>query len=338
MAEQSSFEKTQSGRQRARVDFLDLKKHFVRKNGWLPPFTNYKQQTGGRVRYLTLCGKLAIDVRYFAQKGVLQRNESLNEYPDVTFIEDQDQDYAIIAETLGRVRLPIHARLEDALLDSSHISHSDLVSSFPYHVLNLDFCGSIVPKEDHPFSETLQCINKVVELQAREGASRWHLFLTFRAQRSKANEEANNQLRTMVDGNLHQDQAKQAYGVRPTPNELLDNSYPEFLRISIAKFLANCAMKHSFATDMESSWIYSRVGDEGEYHIVKLVLALSLLRAPRGLPNPQTELRAYQRAVRTIFESHSKDVDDAMATAAGTTQRDLRPVLDELDRLGIVTA
>jgi len=337
MAEES-FEKIQGGRQKARIDFRDPKKHYVRMNGWLPAIASYSEVTGGSVRYLTLCGKEAIDVRYFALKAALRRNEAMNDYPDLTFIEANDEDYAIIAETLGRVRLSIHARLEDALLNSDHVSHDDLVSSFPYHVLNLDFCGSIVPKEDHPFSETLQCINKVVELQAKEGAEHWHLFLTFRAQRSKANEEANNQLRAILNGNLDQNQAKEAYGARPTPDNLLEGSYPEFLRISIAKFLANCAMKHSFAANMKSSWIYSRVGDEGEYHIVKLVLALSLLRAPRGLPNPQNELRAYHTAVKAIFESHSTDVDGAMATAAEATEGDLQPVLEELDRLGIVTA
>ncbi len=337
MAEES-FETTQNGRRKARIDFRDAKKHYVRMMGWLPVLTNYSEQTGGNVRYFTLCGKEAIDVRYFAQKGALQRNDSMNEYPDLTFIEADNEDYAIIAETLGRVRLSIHARLEDALLDSSHVSHTDLQSSFPYHVLNLDFCGSIVPREEHPFNETLQCINKVVELQAKEGASRWHLFLTFRAQRSKANEEANKQLRDIVDGNLGQDEAREAYGGRPRPSELLDLSYHEFLRISIAKFLANCAMKHSFATALESSWVYSRLGDEGEYHIVKLVLALSLLRASGALPNPQTELTAYQAAVRAIFESQSTDVDGEMATAGAATERDLQPVLNELDNLGIVTA
>jgi hypothetical protein len=333
---QQSFEKTQSGRQKARIDFRDEKKHYVRVNGWLPVVSSYKRETRGRVRYLTLCGKEAIDVRYFAQKGVLQRNDSMNEYPDLTFIEADDEDYAIIAETLGRVRLSLRARLEDALLNPNHISHKDLVSSFPYHVLNLDFCGSIVPKDDHPFSETLQCIDKVVELQAGAGAMRWHLFLTFRAQRSRANEEANNQLCAIVNGNLDQAEARQAYGDRPPPNGLLENAYPEFLRLSIAKFLANCAMKHNCAVHIESTWIYSR--NEGEYHIVKLVVLLSLLRHPQRIPNPHAERGAYKNAVEAIFGSRATDVDREIEAAAEATQRDLRPVLDELERLGIVTA
>ncbi len=333
-----SFKSTQSGRQKARIDFRDEKKHYVRMCGWLPAIASYKGETRGPVRYLTLCGKQAIDVRYFAQKRVLQRNKSMNEYPGLTFIESDDEDYAIIAETLGRVRLSVRAHLEDVLLDSNHISYGDLVSSFPYHVLNLDFCGSIVPKEDHPFSRTLQCIDKVVEIQAREDATRWHLFLTFRAQRSKANEEANIQLRTIVDENLHQDEARQAYGSRPAPRELLNSAYPEFLRISIAKFLANRAMKHSFESNIASSWVYSRVGEESEYHIVKLVLELKLLRASRNLPTPQAERKAYETAVKTILRSRPTDVDSAMQSAVATTKKDLQPVLDELDELGIITA
>src|SRR5262245_49132003 len=129
------FDETQKERRTGRIDFRDLKKHYVRVKGWLPAFRTYSAATSGRVQYLTFCAKEAIDVRYFAQKGVLARNEEGNEYPSLTFVESDEEDYAIIAETLGRVRLAIHGDFEMVLLDRGHPRHQDLLGSFPYHVV-----------------------------------------------------------------------------------------------------------------------------------------------------------------------------------------------------------
>ncbi len=330
------FGETQKERRAGRGDFRDLKKHYVRVKGWLPAFRTYSAATGGQVRYLTFCAKEAIDVRYFAQKGVLVRNAAANVYPSLTFVESDEEDYAIIAETLGRVRLAVHADFEKILLDPGHPRHQDLVASFPYHVVNLDFCGHIVPRKKHPYNETIRCIERIVDLQAGAQAPAWHLFLTFRAQRAHANEEANGQLRDIIDGNLGHDEFKQAYGDRPAPEQLLGEAYPEFLRVSIAKYLAHAARNRGYALTVESSWVYSRQG--GTYHIVKLVAALKPLAAAQDIPNPQREQKAYDAAVKVIFSSQATDVDAAIADASQEIEEELRPVLEELERIGIVTA
>lgn len=330
------FGETQKERRAGRGDFRDLKKHYVRVKGWLPAFRTYSEATGGHVRYLTFCAKEAIDVRYFAQKGVLVRNAVANYYPSLTFVESDEEDYAIIAETLGRVRLAVHADFEKVLLDPGHPRHQDLVVSFPYHVINLDFGGHIVPRKKHPYNETIRCIERIVDLQAGAQAPAWHLFLTFRAQRAHANEEANGQLREIVEGNLGQDEFRRAYGGRPVPNRLLDESYPEFLRVSIGKFLAGRARNRGYALNVESSWVYSRQG--GAYHIVKLVAGLALLAPARDLPNAQREQRAYEAAVKAIFGSEATDVDTAIAAAEQEIKNELEPVLEELQQIGIVTA
>jgi hypothetical protein len=329
------FDQTQKERQTGRTDFRDLKKHYVRVKGWLPAFRTYSRATGGRVQYLTFCAKEAIDVRYFAQKGVLVRNDERNDYPSLTFVESDEEDYAIIAETLGRVRLALHADFETVLLDGAHPRHQDLVASFPYHVVNLDFCGHIVPRKKHPYNETIRCIDKIVELQAGAHAPGWHLFLTFRAQRAHANEEANGQLSDIVNENLGHEEFKQAYGERPAPVELLGESYPEFLRVSVAKVLAHTARNHGYALAVESSWVYSRQG--GTYHIVKLVAALKPLAAATALRNPTREQTAYDVAVKAIFSSHATDVDAAIEAAKQEIEEELKPVLEELEKLGIVT-
>lgn len=331
------FDKTQDERRRGRRDFLDLRKHYVRVNGWLPIFRAHSKATGGRVRYLTFCAKEAIDVRYFALKGLLMRNPEANEYPWLTFVESDEEDYATIAETLGRVRLALHADFEGVLLDFRHPRHVDLVASFPYHVVNLDFCGHILPRKRHPYNETIRCIDKVVELQAGVNASEWHLFLTFRAQRAHANEEANGQLRDIIAGNLGDGDFRAAYGKRSEPEKLSAESYPEFLRVGIAKILAHAARNRGYELSMESSWVYGRYSRQGgAYHIVKLVAGFRPLAKATALRNPTAEATAYSRTVRAIFSSSAVDVDAVIAAAQEEIRRELEPVLAELARSGIV--
>jgi len=328
------FSDQQSARRERVHDFRDPKKHFVRLNGWLPVVRTYAQRHDRRVDYLSLCGKEAIDVRYFAIKGVLYRNADKNHYPTLTFVESEPEDFAVVAESLGKVRLPVLGKFENVLLEPDHLQHQDLVASFPYHVLNLDFCGDIVPRNDHPYSGTLRCVDRVVELQRRSGAVEWHLFLTFKAQRAVTNEDANAQLCQVLEDNLEDQVLRNAYGERSLPPQLRDASYPEFLRIGVAKLLAHIARHHGFRCLMESSYVYER--HQGAYHIVKLVAHFGKMQNDQDLPDPGRENEIYREEVRTTFGSQPLDVDQAIAPAAAEVARDLQPVLDELDQMGVV--
>ena len=335
----ADFKKRQVERRRGRSDYLDPKKHYVRLNGWLPVFERYRKLTSNRVRYLTLCAKEAIDVRYFAQKGVLVRNEERNEYPFLTFVESDEEDYAIIAETLGRTMLGVHAKLEDVLLNDTHDQHRDLLESFPYDIINLDFCGEIMPKKEHPYSETVRTIEAIVDAQKRADAIRpWNLFVTFRTHRVQHSEEANDQLREIIEANLADAAAVSAYTPRPAPGDLMQSNYPEFLRLGIAKYLARTAETHGYEMTLDSTWRYGR--HKGAYHIVKLVADFQPLTAPTALRNPAREREAYSRAVLRLFTSAARDVEEALqeAGAEAAIREDLTPVMDELEALAVVTA
>src|SRR5258706_8404245 len=244
----------EGARRERRLDFRDTKKHFVRKNGWLPVVQAYSEARDRRVRYLTLCSKEAIDVRYFAQQGCLYRNRDRNQYPSLSFIESDPQDYATIAETLGKPRFSALGRLEDIVLDAGHESHAEFIETFPYDVVNLDFCGDILPHGDHPYNRTLQCISRIIELQSAN-ADEWHLFLTFRAQPAGGSPEANQQLVDRLQGNINAPGVLQeAYGARQLPGDLVTANYSEFLRIGIPKLLAYLATQNSFSFDSESSF------------------------------------------------------------------------------------
>jgi len=333
----SSFQSIQERRRSGRNDYRDLKKHYVRINGWLPVFERHARLRDGAVRYLTLCSKEAIDVRYFALKGVLPRSAEKNEYPLLTFVEENPEDYAVIAETLGRVRLGIQARLEDVLLDEEHEEHGSLVGTFPHDIINLDFCGEVMPKKDHPYSETVKCIEKVVSLQAeKDPTCPWHLFLTFRTHRVQQNEEANTQLREILENNLAKEHFKPAYGQRPPPSQLLDGDYPEFLRLGICKYVAFCAERQGYRMTLDSSWVYGR--QKGAYHIVKIVAGLVPLTRPNALPNPALINEAYDEAVEALFRSTATDVETGLGSdgVAEAVEKELRPVVNEIDELNIV--
>ena len=330
----SSFNQVQQDRRRSRRDFRDWKKHHVRARGWLPAFQECRDEYGD-IRYLTLCAKEAIDVRYFAQKGLLSRNREQNEYPFVTFVESDAEDYAFLAESLGKVRLAVHATLEDALLNQGNPFYQDLAGSFPYHIVNLDFCGQIVPPRDHPYSETMRAIERVVELQSQSDLDHWYLFLTFSAQEQHANQEANGQLEDIVSGNLAREDFRASYGRRPAPGELRQRMYPEFLRLGVGKFLADRARHRGLTVDVQSSWLYSRA--DGEYYIVKLVLKFRRIQDQNALPDPHRAAQAYEAAVHNVFRSRPTNVDGLGRAERQQADQDLSGVVAELERSGIIT-
>lgn len=334
----ADFQETQERRRSRKLDYRDLKKHYVRVNGWLPIFQRYAEMRGRDLRYMTLCSKEAIDVRYFASKGVLARNEERNAYPMLSFVESNVEDYAVIAETLGRCRLGVHAKLEDVLLNDGHDEHAALTHSFPYDIVNLDFCGEVMPKQDHPYSKTIKCIERIVQLQhEKDPAREWHIFLTFRTHRVQHNEEANEQLREILDSNLTNNVLKAAYGQRAVPASLLSSEYPEFLRLGVAKYIAYCAERCGYRMTLESSWKYGR--HQGSYHMVKLVAGLKPVVGPRSLPNPAIVHREYESAVAGLFTSAATDVDAALAdpVVSKAIADELAPVIKELEDLRVVT-
>jgi hypothetical protein len=336
----AEFPRIEERRRNARSTYTDVKKHYVRAEGWLPVFNLYKT-VNHDVRYLTLCAKLAIDIRYFRSKGFLSFNEEEKSYPFVTFIERDSQDYAFIAESLGKTRLPLKGDLETILLNPELYpsEFTALKDTFPYDIINLDFTGEVIRPDDPPYNATLQAIEKIIELQHQAASRRWHMFLTFRVRRETANGGADVQLRSIIEENLVNPNALEAYGDRPRPARLLREQYKEFLRIGIAKFLAGRAATHGFTFSLDASYCYERrPPGRRKYDILTLIAGFQALRAPGQLPDPRRTMDAYEQCVPSIFTSNAVDVVARLRSAGETARitRDLRPVLDEVQELGVV--
>jgi hypothetical protein len=336
-----SFKDIERRRKGAKSSYRDPKKHYVRLNGWLPVFEEYFKLRNGQPHYLTLCAKDAIDVRYFRQKGLLPYDSEQKAYPTVAFIEKDAQDYASIAEGLGTTKLAIRGDLEEILIrPEDNLENSErLRGSFPYDVVNLDFTGQVVREDDPPYSQTIRAIERIIEFQAAAGCTKWHMFLTFRACPQTSNHEADDELRTIIEGNLQNADAQAAYGTRLRPDQLVHEQYEEFLRVGITKFLAFSSPSRGYACTLASSYSYPRNPDVGpRYHIIKLIVEFEAIRSVRNLPNPHQVRTAYEKSVQQIFRSHVVDVstklDNAEVRRALTD--DLQPVLDELEQQKII--
>lgn len=338
----SPFGDIERRRNRAKSSYTDIKKHYVRVNGWLPVFHQYSETRGNALSYLTLCAKYAIDIRYFRHKGFLPYDRENGTYPTVTFIERDKQDYATIAEGLGRARLGIRGDLEDILVNPQRNADNaeKLRQSFPYDIINLDFTGEVVREDDPPYSQTIQAIERIIDLQIASDCPRWHMFLTFRACPQTANHEADDELQAIIEGNLQVAAAQAAYGGRPAPRALIVEQYKEFLRLGVTKFLASSASQRGYACSLASSYDYPRnpVGGEPRYHIIKLIVEFEAIRAARNLPNPERTRAAYQNSVEQIFRSQTVDVYAHLgnARARRALEADLQPVLDELRTQNII--
>ncbi|MCX5796790.1 MAG: hypothetical protein NTY77_14945 [Elusimicrobia bacterium] len=336
------FRDIESRRNRAKSSYTDPKKHYVRGHGWLPVFQKYAPMRKDGVKYLTLCAKLAIDIRYFRLKSLLPHDDQEKRYPTVAFIEQDAQDYAIIAESLGTTKLGIKGDLERILLEPATFpeDHKALIASFPYDIINLDFTGDVVPENDPPYNSTIRAIERIMQTQHDKGAGEWHMFLTFRACRSTANDDANGQLQRIIEGNMADEAAKAAYGGKPAPSALLANDYKEFLRIGLAKFLASSSGTRGYAFTLDGSYHYPRrpKGGGPNYYIITLVAGFRPIRATGHLNNPHEAQGAYKASVLQIFSSAAVDVYTSLGDKAELRRviGDLAPVMQELKREKLV--
>src|SRR6185437_12292256 len=183
----------------------DLLKHFVRTDGWLPLCrkrlrsirdSSRRRSNPRRLKYFTFCAVSAIDVLMLDVAKIIRRSN--NDKFDTVFFFDQKNEY--IVETQRRipgaigfpgnfVDMVLREDPEgDAFLDSnapldppgeSKDTHEvrtsqvqvslrrDLISSFPFDVVNLDLEQFfLVPGDEFP-GKMIRALRKIFEWQRR---------------------------------------------------------------------------------------------------------------------------------------------------------------------------
>jgi hypothetical protein len=313
----------------------DPLKHYVRMRVWLPSAkTRYEktvEQNGIKrgLRYLTLCGAEAIDVFHLYKNGLLAHNERL--FPDVFFVEYNDEAFLDASRLLsGR---GLQGRFEELVLRPS-----DLLKEFPFDLINLDFTGVCIPRNEPPFSDTLRAIEKIFYLQ---GERNFTLLVTFKADRSRENDEAVGELVQVLEENIGEYlEYSDIYGQKfaSKPRALSAGDYKVFLCTAIPKLVLSLGFNQGFEGSMEGVCYYSRTTKSRKYDIVKF--AFSFDRPIAKTIREKTRIAKdkeyrYKRAVCSALKADQIDAEQSMEKEGTTDQvkADLKEVLELRERM-----
>jgi len=237
----------------------DLKKHYVRVNGWvacarkrLRSIRN-EEKTSRYIRYFTLCGIDAMDVLLLEKRNLVFFDG--RGFPDVVFCEKDSDIFENIRRILKRVRKDFKGSFEDIVFQSKFIE------LFPFDIFNLDFTRNCFPKREQPFSSTLGSIVKIIEEQGNKG-SEFDLFVTFRAERSRENEDAIAQLKENMEKNFDEVASIKKEFVQKYDDKnldsLLNEDYSRFLLVTFPKLIVRFGNDNHFTVNCSHEYQYSR--------------------------------------------------------------------------------
>jgi len=257
------------------------------------------------VKYLTLPGLDYLDVRLLGEAA----NELGCKLTTLGFLDE-----AMETRALARARVR-----QEGLVQAGYISNQSntlpralesicwndgdslgqLKRQGPYHVVNIDACGSIAPvKADHA-TRLIEAIHKVVEYQISSSRNRWLLFLTVDVrkedldagtfeklceairQNAAASAEFADAARDLFDpsGQATFDDALQA------AKEKGDRSTLDVFMLGVAKWLLHMIEPKLWSVRMKRSYCYSTTGAE-DGPATMCSLAFEFHPPSPGLPDP----------------------------------------------------
>jgi hypothetical protein len=303
-------------------DYLDPEKHYVRRDVWKLAATNRLNKLGiterRRLKYFTLCAEKAIDVHYFGTQNLIEDHDGRG-YPSVTYCECFADQYEIIAANLGRTR-GFLSKFEDLVLRRESDKSKSFFSELPFDIYNLDFTGVCFPREESPFSNTLQAILALIdELATEKYRGGFEMFFTFRANRNEENEIAINELR----GNLSENRRQygwydEAFGRKyGDVGSLLQTRYHEFLLCALPKLIGRFGKQAGFQVACPFSLYYPRPNPQNPtYYIISFVLSFDWIGTNRDLrrqvrqmvPHQEIATEAYLNMIQTTLERDIQNV------------------------------
>lgn len=284
------------------------KKHYVRVMGWLRTARGRRKRKGGSIRYFTLCGQEAVDIRLLERYGILVK--TARGYPDVGFCEEDDGVYGAIIGNLKSVGKPVLGKFEDI------VKRGDFADWFQYDVVNLDFSCRVFRGSEDPFSGPWGAIRAVLEAQAQRDAG-FDLFLTFNASRGTGDEASINQLKSLLEENLRDDRRKREFERRAgitTAAGLVDTNFTQFLLYAVPKLLTSLAIDNEFSVGIGDSFYYKRrPRNRPPYYIVKFIFTLERRhKKPRRVKDLPQAVADYNRAAYQAITCRKIDVNQEL--------------------------
>lgn len=255
-------------------------------------------------RYLTLPGLDYLDVRMIGEMC----NGRKVRLTSVGFLSD-----AVEAPQMARARVREVGLIQAGFISDTSITLprgletvcgnnsgtlKELRRRAPFHVMNIDACGSIAPRRATHSGRLIDAIHKLVELQLSKANHRWLLFLTVDARDGDMDPATFDQLCDAIRENAAGDDAfrdgvvaflapgasnvnaaigaARSAGARP---------FLDVFALGLSKWLLHLAQTKQWSVRLKRSHCYStRPVDEPEPSMCSL--ALEFIPPPAGLSDP----------------------------------------------------
>jgi hypothetical protein len=312
----------------ARSFSKDPIKHYVRMHSWLKyakrrhEFLQKETKKSTALRYLTLCGSDAIDIFHLYKNGILYWDGK--SFPDVCFCESDPGSFADARSKLGGTT-GVQNTFEEMILNSNKAN-----TIFPFDLINLDFSGGCIPKNEPPFSDTLRAIEKIYKIQDRS----FTLFVTFKADRSQDNAKAIRELEQTLEENIAKHkQFADLYiqNVKHPPDQLSKSDYCEFLARSFPKIVFGFAAPQKFKGTLAEVLRYQRKAHSKKYEIVKFIFEFDYLKPKTLKDGAKLAGSASNRYLDSICTGVSENILDVAylleQVGKNSVQKDLREVM-----------
>jgi hypothetical protein len=290
----------------AHREFKDLLKHAARYILWLPGARSLRANKNRFLTYFTLPGKWAFDIFFFEMENIIGRRE--RGFPGVRFCENNLDSWSTAKRLLGNT-VGIKGNFEDIVLND----RKEFWDAFPYDIYNLDFCGTCLPNEQPPFSNTFDSINKIIIQHVSRGAFPFLLFLTMKAAPDETSEEAKQDLIQNIEHNRNTPQFTGILNnLVPNSASFAQQNFADFIILSVPKFICHLADAHCKVEVLHRAKYLRTNRTKGRYYITKFVFRFTQrVRTRLSIISPE-----YVQNVQDIMRRDNiKIIDETMINA-----------------------
>lgn len=268
------------------------------------------------VRYLTLPGIDYLDVRQLSDvcgglecrltsTGFLASNERNPVRARARFREEG----LIKAGYITSRSITHHYRIEDVASKSSQ-AYRELRQRGPFHIINIDACGSIAGAAANHAGRVVDAIFRIIEFQLSRSSSPWMLFLTTNVQKGGV---AGQTLRGLCDAiyqnardnEAFRDGALQLFMESATDIEAAlgaaaaadDQRFLQLFSLGFAKWILHLAAEKNWELKMHNSYCYSTRAHDDSVPTMPC-LAFEFIPPPAALVDPHNVTNAAPAAVQ----------------------------------------
>ena len=302
------------------------------------------------VRYLTLPGIDYLDVRLLAElcreqeccltsTGFLSGEES---NPTLARARVREQSLVNAGYITGNsYTFPI--RFEEIATEGGQALR-DLRRKGPFHIVNVDACGSLARPSAQHANRMIDAIFRIVELQLSCKASRWLLFVTADVRHDSVARETLQRLCRAILTNAHQsshfgDKVRLLFGAKQSDIESVINDassgsvpdkYLKLFSLGFAKWLLHLASEKGWNIKTHSSYCYSTESGSGRGPTMTC-LAFEFVPPPAGLHDRFEVTRASvaivdgadEPAIRAVMKVSDMDNLDERMRSSGELRAEM---------------